>query len=179
MAVHEGWGRFLIATVRNRKGERFKRQIEDHGAAVCVLPYDPERKCVTLVRQPRIGPLFLDEEAVLLEAPAGLTDGEPPEEAGRREVDEETGIVLRALEPVGAFWAMPGCATERIHLFLAAYEPADRVSDGGGVATEHEDIEVVELPLTEAMAMTGDGRICDIKTVLALQALALRHRELF
>ena len=176
--VHDGWGRFMLATVRNGAGERFRRQIEDHGGAVCVLPYDPDRRCVTLVRQIRIGPLFAGADAILLEAPAGLTDGEAPEMAGRREVEEETGIALKEVEPAGSHWSMPGCATERMHFFLAAYGQGDRVSDGGGVAHEHEDIEVVELPFAETFVMIRDGRICDMKTVLVLQALALRHPEL-
>jgi nudix-type nucleoside diphosphatase (YffH/AdpP family) len=133
---------------------------------------------VTLVRQPRIGPMYVGEEAMLLEAPAGLTDGEAPEEAGKREVEEETGLRLHEMESVGAHWSMPGCATERMHVFLAAYGPADRVSNGGGVAHEHEEIEVVELPFVEALAMIRDGRICDMKTVMVLQSLALGHLEL-
>lgn len=176
--VHDGWGRFLIATVHNQAGARFERQIEDHGSAVCVLPYDPVRRCVTLVRQARIGPLYLGAEPMLIEAPAGLTDGEEPEAAGRREVAEETGLRLGTMEPAGAYWSMPGCATERMHFFLAAYEAADRVSDGGGVAHEHEDIEVIEVAIADALAMLRDGRICDMKTVLVLQALALGHSEL-
>ncbi|WP_421856198.1 NUDIX domain-containing protein [Oricola sp.] len=176
--LHDGWGRFIIATVTSRDGVELTRQIEDHGAAAAVLPYDPARGTVTLVRQPRIGPLFLGDEALLLETPAGLTDGEDPAEAARREVFEETGIRLGKLEPVGAFWPMPGCATERVHCFLASCGEADKIGDGGGVAHEHEDIEVVELAVADACAMARDGRITDMKTTLLLQALQLRYPEL-
>ena len=176
--LHDGWGRFHVATLVREDGVVLTRQIEDHGAAAAVLPYNRERGMVTLVRQTRVGPLFLGEDALVLEAPAGLTDGEEPREAARREVFEETGIRLDALEPVGAFWPMPGCATERVHCFLAGYTEADRIGDGGGVAHEHEDIEVVELPVAEAFAMAGDGRITDMKTAFLLQVLQLRHPEL-
>ncbi|MEC9344043.1 MAG: NUDIX hydrolase [Pseudomonadota bacterium] len=173
--VHEGWGRFHLVTVRNGAGETFVRQVEDHGEAVCVLPYDPGRGCVMLVRQPRVGPLFTDRDSMLVEAPAGLTDGESPAIAGMREVEEETGIALAALEPAGSLWTMPGCATERMHCFLAPYCAGDRVSAGGGAPGENEEIETVELPLAEAFAMLKDGRIEDMKTTYLLQALALRH----
>ncbi|MFZ2100690.1 MAG: NUDIX hydrolase, partial [Oricola sp.] len=73
----------------------------------------------------------------------------------------------------------PGCATERVSLFLAPYATADRIGDGGGVEHEGEDIEVVELALAEAEAMLGDGRIDDMKTAFMLQALRLRHPGLF
>ncbi|MAS05582.1 MAG: NUDIX hydrolase [Ahrensia sp.] len=165
--------------MKSPDGSEHPRQLEDHGDATCVLPYDPERRVVTLVRQPRVGPLFSGADALLLEAPAGVTDGEDPAAAARREAMEETGLRLGDLEPAGALWSMPGCATERMYLYLAAYGAADRVGDGGGVEHEGEEIEVVEMPAAEAAAMLSDGRIADMKTVVVLQALQLRHPQLF
>jgi nudix-type nucleoside diphosphatase (YffH/AdpP family) len=175
--IHDGWGRFHLVTVARDDGGTMIRQVEDHGDAACVLPYDPVRKMVTLVRQPRIAPMFREEDALLLEVPAGLTDGEDPSAAALREVLEETGLKLGALMPAGSLWSMPGCATERMHCFLADYSAGDKVGDGGGVAHEHEDIEVVELPLADADDMVRDGRISDMKTVFLLQALRLRLIE--
>lgn len=177
--IHDGWGRFYLVTMKSPDGSEHPRQLEDHGDATCVLPYDPERRVVTLVRQPRVGPLFSGADALLLEAPAGVTDGEDPAAAARREAMEETGLRLGDLEPAGALWSMPGCATERMYLYLAAYGAADRVGDGGGVEHEGEEIEVIEMPAAEAAAMLSDGRIADMKTVVVLQALQLRHPQLF
>ncbi|WP_223385615.1 NUDIX domain-containing protein [Oricola cellulosilytica] len=175
--IHDGWGRFHVVTVSRGDGGTMLRQVEDHGDAVCVLPYDPVREVATLVRQPRIAPLFRGADALLLEVPAGLTDGEAPADAAMREVLEETGLQLGALTPAGSLWSMPGCATERMHCFLAAYSAADKVGEGGGVADEHEEIEVVELALTEADEMVRDGRISDMKTVYLLQTLKLQGIE--
>ena len=177
--IHDGWGRFYLVTMRSPGGAEHPRQLEDHGDAACVLPFDPVRRVVTLVRQPRVGPLFRGADALLLEAPAGLTDGEDPAEAARREAMEETGLRLGELEFVGAFWSMPGCATERMYFYLAAYGAADRIDDGGGVEHEGEEIDVIEMPAAEAAAMLADGRIADTKTAVALQALQLRRPELF
>ncbi|GAB4355174.1 MAG: NUDIX domain-containing protein [Oricola sp.] len=177
--IHDGWGRFHLVTMRSPDGTEHRRQVEDHGDACCVLPYDPVRHVVTLVRQPRVGPLFAGADALLLEAPAGLTDGEDPADAVRREAMEETGLRLADLQPVGTMWSMPGCATERVHLYLAAYGEADRVGDGGGHPHEGEEIEVVEMPITVAARQAASGGIRDMKTVLLMQALQLRHPALF
>lgn len=69
----------------------------------------------------------------------------------------------------------PGSVTERVHFYVGAYTPADRVEAGGGVEDEGEDIEVLELPLDEALAMVEDGRIADGKTIMLLQWVALRR----
>ena len=98
---------------------------------------------------------------------------------GQREAMEETGLRLSDLEPAGALWTMPGCATEKMHLYLAPYGAADKVGAGGGAEDEHEEIEVVEMPAAEAVRQATSGEICDMKTVFLLQALRLRRPELF
>ena len=101
--IHDGWGRFHLVTMKSPDGTEHPRQVEDHGDACCVLPYDPERHVVTLVRQPRVGPLFKGGDGMLLEAPAGLTDGEDPAEAVRNSVVLEEvakmGAIADALNP--------------------------------------------------------------------------------
>lgn len=170
--LHRGWGDFHIVTVRENDDLAYQRQVDDHGDSVGVVPYDPEAGTVILVRQLRAGPLFSERDAYILEIAAGLIDaGEPPETAARREAMEEVGIDLKKLEPLGAFYASPGVSTELMHLFLAPFTSADRVSEGGGAEDENENIEIVEVPLADVEAMLSDGRINDMKTFAALQAL--------
>jgi nudix-type nucleoside diphosphatase (YffH/AdpP family) len=177
--AHEGWGRYLIAEVIHEDGTRISREVEDHGRAVGVLPYDPERRVATLVSQLRAPLLFAGGPPTILEVPAGLLEDEPPEEGARREASEETGLRLERLEPVVSAWSMPGISTERMDLFLAPYTQADRIGDGGGLASESEAVTVHEIPLAELAAMVDRGAISDMKTLVLLFALQLRRPELF
>jgi nudix-type nucleoside diphosphatase (YffH/AdpP family) len=153
--------------------------MEDHGRGVCLLPYDPVRRLAMLVRQFRAPVFTVAGQTELREAVAGLTDGEPPEKAMLREAFEETGLRLRKLDHVATVWTMPGISTERMDLFLAPYEAADRSGRGGGNAGEHEVITIEELPLSELAAMADRGRIEDMKTLCLAQTLRLRRPELF
>ena len=177
---YRGWASLLLANVRLGDGRMVARVIEDHGNAACVLPYDPARRIALLVRQLRTPTLYAAGIATLIEAPAGLIDaGEDGATAATREAMEEVGLRLAALEPIGRVWTMPGVSAERMSLFLGAFTQADRVAQGGGVATEHEDIEVIELPLAELAAMADAGTLTDLKTFTLVQTLRLRRPELF
>lgn len=177
--LYEGWARYLKLMIRRSDGQEMEREVEDHGAAVAVLPYDPERGSAILVRQFRAPPFYVAGVPRLLEAPAGILDEADPADCARREAMEEVGLRLGALEPVGTVWPSPGVSTERMHLFLAPFSAADRVADGGGLADEHEDIEVVEMSLDNLWAMLEAGEIVDLKTLALVQTLRLRHPELF
>lgn len=96
-----------------------------------------------------------------------------PEARIRAEVEEETGYRLTHVQKIFEAFSSPGSVTERLHYFVAEYEPHMRVSDGGGLADEGEDIEVMEVPIKEALAMIADGRIIDAKTIILLQYAAL------
>jgi len=171
--IHDGWQKLHELTIREGS-TTYSREVVQIGHAVCVLPYDDRRRVVTLVRQLRPAVLFIGEPAMLLEAPAGLIEpGDSAEDTGKREVEEETGLQVGTLRPLGSFWVSPGSVTQRVTLFLAPYSKRDRVSAGGGLATEHENIEVVELPISEALAMLDRGEITDMKTACLLQALRL------
>ncbi len=178
--IHKGWGSFSLVTVRLDDGTEAEREIEDHGAAAAVLPYDPERRTALLVRNLRPPLLYLGlEDAHLLEAPAGMLEDEQPADAARREALEEAGVRLAELEPFGAPFSTAGVSTERLHLFLAAYSRTDRVSPGGGLAEEHENIRVVEMPLAELWARVGRGEVDDLKTLALCALLRARRPELF
>lgn len=178
--VHEGWSTFSIARFRLPDGTVVNREIEDHGRAVGVLPYDPIRKVAVLISQFRPAVLLAGGGDVpILEVPAGLLDEDDPAVGARREALEEAGLRLGELELVVSGWSMPGISTERMDCYLAAYGEADRVGAGGGLAEEHEDIRVLEIPLGDLDRMAQAGEITDVKTLLLVLALRLRHADLF
>ncbi|MDJ0380350.1 NUDIX domain-containing protein [Streptomyces sp. G-G2] len=161
---------------RRRDGRwgRQQRETYDRGDGAVVLPYDAERRLVLLTRQFRY-PAYVNDhpDGMLVEAAAGLLDADDPAAAVRRESAEEVGVELGPLTPVLAAYMSPGSVTERLHFFAAPYTAADRTGPGGGLEEDGEDIEVLELPFAEALAMTRDGRIADGKTILLLQWAAL------
>jgi nudix-type nucleoside diphosphatase (YffH/AdpP family) len=177
--IHAGWARFLLATIRLPNGQTIRREIEDHGAAVAVLPYDARRKTAILVQQFRAPAWLAAKQEETLEAIAGSVEGPDPSACARREALEEAGLKLDTLEYLFAGWTMSGVSTERMHFFLSPYREADRVGSGGGLASEHEFITVVELALGELADMADAGRLDDAKTLLLVQTLRLRRPELF
>jgi nudix-type nucleoside diphosphatase (YffH/AdpP family) len=176
--IYQGWTTLKLATLQMADGGREERHVEDHGQAVAVLPYDPERRMLLIVSMPR-APVLQAGEQDLLEAVAGRIEDEEPEVCARREALEEAGVRLAALEFIGKLWSMPGLSTERLSMYLAPYHATDRVSEGGGAKDENEQIRVRELPFAEAVAMADAGLLTDMKTFLLLQALRLRHPVLF
>ena len=177
--VHEGWARYLVAEVMQDDGTRITREIEDHGRAVAVLPYDPDRRVAALVSQFRAAVLYSGGPPSHVEVPAGLLDEGAPEDEVRREAMEETGLRLSQLDFVASAWSMPGISTERMDLFLAPYAEADRTGAGGGLASEGEAVAVHEIPLPELAAMSRRGALTDMKSLVLLYALQLRRPDLF
>ena len=114
----------------------------------------------------------------MIEVPAGLLDGDQPEAAIRREAMEETGFRVRDVRFLFKAMTSPGSSTEVIHFFAAVIDTSDRVADGGGLAEEHEDIEVLEVRLPDAIVMIEKGDICDAKTIMLLQWAALNVASL-
>lgn len=176
---YHGWSRLLVASIKLPDGRTITREIEDHGSAACVLPYDPVRRTAIVIGQARAPALLAGQAQNTLEVIAGLLDDDAPEVCARREAMEEAGLRLNALEHVGTAWTMPGISTERMDLFLAEYGAADRIGAGGGLAAEHEDIEVVELPLAELARLADGGEMMDVKALALVQTLRLRRPELF
>lgn len=162
--------------LRRRDGiwQRMDREVLERGDGACCLLYDPDTGTVVLTRQFRVAIQVERGDGMMIEAPAGHLDGLAPEARMRAELLEETGYAVGALHEVGAFHMTPGSISARQTLFLGRYKTADRVAAGGGVQAEGEDIAVLHIPLNEALTMIESGRITDGKTVILLQALALR-----
>jgi nudix-type nucleoside diphosphatase (YffH/AdpP family) len=159
---------------RDGTWEKQVRQTYDRGHAAVILPYDPARGTVLLVRQFRL-PVFLQgHREPLIEACAGLLDDNDPETCIRLETEQELGYRLGTVRKIYDIYMSPGSVTERLSFFTAQYSPDDRVSDGGGDASEGEDIEVLEVTLSEAMALVESGGIIDAKTVMLVQYAVLK-----
>ncbi|WFU19302.1 NUDIX domain-containing protein [Bradyrhizobium sp. CB3481] len=153
-----------------------KREIYDNGNSAAILPYDPERKTVLLTKQLRL-PVFLqDGTERTLEACAGKLDGEKAERRIVKEMQEELGYKVSQVERLFELYVSPAAIMEKIVFFTCKYSAANKVSDGGGLKDEGEDIEVVETTLEQAAAMIATGEIIDAKTVVLIQYLRDRVR---
>jgi nudix-type nucleoside diphosphatase (YffH/AdpP family) len=165
-------------------GDEVIREVESHGDAIAVLPYDPVRRTaliVSLFRAPAFDRFGVD---ALEEACAGMIeihDGQPADEPGtvRREAMEELGLRLGDLEFVARVWSSPGVSAERVALYLAPHETADRIAPGGGLAEEHENISVIERPLALLAEQAQAGLIVDLKLLTLVLALRARRPDLF
>lgn len=168
--------RKVTFNLRRRDGQwqTLTREAYDRGNGAVLLLFDPRRRTVVLTRQFRL-PAFLNgsTDGMLLEACAGLLDGDDPETCVCREAEEETGYRVRQPRKVFEAYMSPGSVTEKLHFFVAEYAPQDRIRAGGGLADEGEDIEVIEMPLDEALQGIRSGLIQDGKTVMLLQHVAL------
>ncbi|MBB3310884.1 ADP-ribose pyrophosphatase [Rhizobium sp. BK196] len=179
--LSDGWTKLVGYQLdyTDRKGEthRLPREVYHRTPAACILLYDPKRDVVVLVKQFRL-PVYLNgDPAWMIEVPAGLLDGDEPEAAIRREAMEETGYTVRDVRFLFKSYTAPGSITEVVHFFAATIDADDRISDGGGLAEEHEDIEVLEVPLQEAFVMVERGEIIDLKTITLLQWVLLNKGE--
>lgn len=175
--VYDGFFKLDEATVAYERpdgtwSEPAKRLCLERGDAVAVLVHDTERDTLIFVRQYRY-PTAKHGEPWLLEIVAGMVDpGETPEEAARREAEEEIGVRVESLEKIAETYSSPGGMSEKISIYFveARYE-------GGGGGLEGEDIEVVEMPATEALAQMDRGDLRDGKTLVALLWFARRRSK--
>lgn len=162
---------------RHRDGSwtREQRETYDRGDGATILLYDTARRTVLLTRQFRF-PAYVNghPDGMLIETAAGLLDTDDAEAAVRRETAEELGVEVGAIEHVFDLWMSPGSVTERLYFYAAPYTPAARTGEGGGLADDGEDIEVIELPFDDALEQISTGEIADAKTILLLQWAALR-----
>ncbi|MDB5481322.1 MAG: nudK [Caulobacteraceae bacterium] len=187
--THIGYVTVERLRVRLADGVEVVREVESHGDAIAVLPYDAERRKALIVKLFRAPAFDRFGEEALEEACAGMIetpdhengDGQAADEAAtvRREAMEELGLRLGALEFVARVWSSPGVSAERVALYLAPYQPRDRVAPGGGLPEEHEAITVIERPLAQLAADADAGRIVDLKLLALVLALRARRPQLF
>src|SRR5258707_9521976 len=135
------------------------REAYVRGNGATLLPYNLAQRTVVLVRQFRYPAYVNGYDDLMIEAAAGLLDNASPETRIRAEAEEETGYRLGTVSKVFEAFMSPGAVTEKLHFFVAEYEPAMRVGSGGGLASEGEDIEVLELSIDEALALIAAIRI--------------------
>lgn len=175
--LSEAWGRLTRATLDYRRDDgtvqRLFRENYDHGNAAAIVLFDPVRRTVLLVRQFRYPVLANGDPAFLLEACAGLLDGDDPLTCARREALEETGHEPTNIVHVSDIYMSPGSVQEKVSLFVGHYDATTYRHRGGGLVEEGEELEVVEMGLDDAMAACGDGRITDGKTVVLIQHVRL------
>lgn len=146
------------------------REVYDRGNGAAILLYNSKQKTVILTRQFRL-PTYLNgnETGMMIEVCAGLLDKDHPEQCIIRETEEETGYRLSTVHKVFETYMSPGAVTEILYLFVGEYDATMKVSNGGGIATEQENIEVLEFDFDKALAMIQTGEIKDAKTILLLQ----------
>jgi GDP-mannose pyrophosphatase NudK len=152
------------------------REVYDRGNGSAILLYNKEQQTVILTKQFRM-PSFLNgnESGMLIEACAGLLEKDSPEECVRRETEEETGYQINNVQKIFEAYMSPGSVTEILYFFIAAYNKSMKISAGGGLEKEQENIEVLEMNIQEAMDMIGTGEIKDAKTIMLLQYVKLNN----
>ncbi len=155
---------------RNGEIKKHMREAYDRGNGAVILLYNPTSKKVILTKQFRL-PTYINgnESGMMIEACAGLLDENNPEDCIRKEAEEETGYKIDKAEKVFESYMSPGAVTEILHFFIAEYTPDMKISEGGGLPEEQEDIEVLELNFDQAIKMIYSGEIKDAKTIMLLQ----------
>jgi nudix-type nucleoside diphosphatase (YffH/AdpP family) len=152
------------------------REAYDRGNGAVILLYNKEQNSIILTKQFRM-PTYINgnDNGMMIEACAGLLDNDNPEECIKRETEEETGYKINDVRKVYEAYMSPGSVTEILYFFIAEYAHDMKVNEGGGVAHEQENIEVLEMNFNDAMDMIGTGEIKDAKTIMLLQYLGLKN----
>ncbi|MDO6596890.1 NUDIX domain-containing protein [Oceanihabitans sp. 2_MG-2023] len=151
--------------------KRISRESYDRGDGACILLYNIEKRTVILTKQFRM-PAYANNknEGMSIEVCAGAIDKqEAPEVCIIREVEEEVGYKIPKATKVLEAYTSPGAVTEKMYLFVAEYSDAMKINEGGGLAIENEEIEVLEIPFHEAIQMMNNQEIIDAKTIMLLQ----------
>jgi nudix-type nucleoside diphosphatase (YffH/AdpP family) len=160
---------------RDGQWRTLAREAYDRGNGATILLYNTEKRTVVLTRQFRLPAFVNDHDGMLIETCAGLLDRDDAETCIRKETEEETGYRIENVRKVFEAFMSPGSVTERLYFFVGEYFSKDKVGEGGGVESDGEEIEVLEMTLDEALACVGRGEIMDGKTIMLLQYAKL-HR---
>jgi nudix-type nucleoside diphosphatase (YffH/AdpP family) len=156
--------------LRSGRWVRQSRESYDRGNGAAILLYNTDKNSVILIRQLRMPTYFNgNESGMIIEVCAGLLDGDDPITCIIKETEEETGYRIPSAKKIFESYMSPGAVTEIIHFFIGEYDPSMKVSYGGGLDSEHEDIEILELDFQEALKMIKSGEIKDAKTIMLLQ----------
>ena len=159
----------------NGDWQRQSREVYDRGNGAAILLFNREKKTVVLTRQFRL-PVFVNgHDGLLIEVAAGLLEGAAPEERIRAEAEEETGYRVHHVQKVLVSYMRPGSVTEKLHFFIAEYDASSKVSEGGGLEDETEELEVLEWKFDDALEAFYRGEICDAKTIMLLQYAAMKN----
>jgi nudix-type nucleoside diphosphatase (YffH/AdpP family) len=150
--------------------QSYQREAYDRGNGAAILLYNSLKNSVILTRQFRM-PTFINgnTDGHLIEACAGLLDNDNPVDCIKKETEEETGFRLNKVTKIFEAYMSPGSVTEILHFFVAEYDEQMRINEGGGLAEEQENIEVLELKFQQALKMISTGEIKDAKTIMLLQ----------
>ena len=152
------------------------REAYDRGNGATILLYNNDQGTVILTRQFRL-PTFINGNTtgMLIEACAGLLDKDNPEDCIRRETEEETGYRVTDVRKIFEAYMSPGSVTEILYFFVARYDKSMKIHEGGGIQQEQENIEVLEIPFSQALKMMEEGKIKDGKTIMLLQYVRLHN----
>lgn len=156
--------------LRSGRWVRQSRESYDRGNGAAILLYNIEKNSVILIRQLRMPTYFNgNESGMIIEVCAGLLDGDDPVTCIIKETEEETGYRIQNVRKIFESYMSPGAVTEIIHFFIGEYDQTMKMSYGGGLDSEHEDIEILELDFQQALKMIDTGEIKDAKTIMLLQ----------
>ena len=156
---------------KDGRWKTISRECYNRGNGAGVLLYNANKQTVILTRQFRM-PAYVNDarEGMSIEVCAGALDqNEDPETCIIREIEEEVGFKVDKVKKVLECYMSPGAVTEKMYLFVAEYTDEMKVHSGGGLESEDEEIEVLEIPFTEALQMMEENKIIDAKTQLLIQ----------
>jgi nudix-type nucleoside diphosphatase (YffH/AdpP family) len=159
----------------NGKWLTLTRETYDRGNGAAILLYNKNKRSVILTRQFRYPAFVNGYNDLMIEVCAGLLDRNDPETCIKLEAEEETGYRVSDVKKVWEVYMSPGSVTEKLFFFVGEYDDPLKVSSGGGVIADGEDIDVVELGIEQALSMIDSGAINDGKTIMLLQYAVLKN----